>query len=130
MDGADVIPAEEVFEVCGDSSEASAIHADEKSGDEHEERDGVEMGSASDGQNPIENCSQREEDHVSGLAADEVGGAGPEKSSGHIEEAENPDEPASGDSRDMPMKEVLNHRRGLFEDADAGGDIHAEDDPK
>ena len=118
------------FEISGDGGEASAIHADENAGDQDEERDGVEMRCAGDGENPVEDSSGDEEDHVGGLASDEVGDAGPEEASEHVEKAEDTDEAGSGDGGDVAVKEILNHGRGLFEDADAGGHVQAEDQPQ
>ena len=64
----------------------------------HKERDAVEMVPAGECDRDVKHGSQQKEDHVGWLAADVVRCARPEKSPGHIKEAEQPDKAAGARS--------------------------------
>jgi len=130
VDCGDVVATEEIFEIGRDGGEASAVHGEQDDGDADKERNRVEFVLAGERQDEIENGSQSEEDEVGAFASDEVGDGGPEETAGHVEDAEKADESDSGRGADAGVEEVLNHRRGLFEDADAGGDVGEENDPE
>jgi hypothetical protein len=130
VNGGDVEAAEEIFEIGGDGGEASAVHGDDDGGDADEERDGVEMVLTGEGKEEVEDGPENEEDEVGCFASDEVGDGGPEKASGHVEDAEQADEADGGSRTDSSFEEVLDHGCGLLEDADAGGDVDEEHDPE
>ncbi len=92
-------------------------------GDADEERHGVEVSWRVNGRTEVEDGADGEEAEVGGFAADEVGDGGPEEAAGHVEDAEQADEADGGGGADRAFEEVLNHGRGLLEDADAGGDV-------
>jgi hypothetical protein len=69
---------------------------------------------------------------VGGLAADVVRDGGPEEAAAHVEETQQADEADSGGGTDgsFAFEEVLDHRRGLLKNADAGRYVGTENDPQ
>src|SRR5262249_54877251 len=63
-------------------------------------------------------------------AADLVGERSPPEPARHVEEAQEADESGRGGGCDPILEHLLDHRGGLPEHTDAGGDVEAEDDPQ
>ena len=82
------------------------------------------------GTRAVEGRTQEEENHVGGFAADVVGCARPEKSPGHVEEGEQPDEARGGGGGDAAFEHFLDHGGGLAQYADAGGDVEEKHRPE
>ena len=95
----------------------------------------------------VEQEAQHEEDEVGRLAADVVRGRGPDETAADVEQAQQPGE-ARGDGRDLRQlllvelvelqveadqlaaEDLLQHRRGHADHADAGGHVQAQDAPQ
>ena len=69
VNGADVIAAEKILEIGGDGGEASAVHREQHSGDEHKERHGIQMRGAGIRQQRVEYSAKGKENHVGRFAA-------------------------------------------------------------
>src|SRR5271168_3724833 len=108
VNGADVMSAEEIADVSGNGGEAAAVHAEEDDGDGDEELYVINVGCAGEWQQVVEDSAEAEENKISGFAADEVGGGGPEKAACHIEEAEQADEASGSDGAYGAFEELLN----------------------
>ncbi len=126
VNGADFDCAEVIAEIGRDGGETTAVHGDDDDAEADEERDGIEAGGGGDQEE--KKGAEQEEDDVCRFAADVVGAGGPCEATGHIEDGEESDEASGGNSGDA--EEALDHRGGLFEDADAGGDVEEEDGPE
>ncbi len=93
-----------------------------------EQRDGADV--AEGGHQEVQHDTEHEKHHVGVAPADVVGGAGPDKSAEHVEQAHQSDEARGGDRRHAAGEHFLDHRRCLTEHADAGGHVHAQHDPQ
>ena len=77
----------------------------------------------------IEDQANPQVDHVDVLPADDVGGRRPDEAPAHVGQRQQPDEPGGGRGGQRRVV-VLHHRRGVFQNADAGGDVAEQDHPQ
>nr|SBN06836.1 Uncharacterised protein [Neisseria gonorrhoeae] len=131
MNRADLIGAEQVFQVGGNGGKSAAVH-----GNNHAEADdeqGFAAAFADGGNGEIQQRTEYEEDGVGVFASDFVGNARPQKASAHIKQAQEADEACRRTCADCRLpacggfgKEFLNHHGCLAQYADAGGYVQAQ----
>jgi hypothetical protein len=68
----------------------------------------------------VEDGPEHEEGKVGSLASDEVGDRSPQEPSSHIKDAQDTYKAHGRGGTDLSLKQILNHGRCLFQDADAG----------
>ncbi len=108
--------------------EAAAVHREDHAEDRHEEHEAAAL--ARKWHRGIEQHAEREEHRVGRLAPDPVRERRPEDAAGDVEQAQQAGKARGGRRADPAVEDLLDHRRGHAEHADAGADVQAEDRPE
>ena len=127
VDRPDLERPEEVLEVGRDGREAAAVEREDHAGQQHEPRD---RRGAARGEQEVQDRPDAEVHHVDRACA-RSGPTSTTTRSGPLmlHSDRSPTKPAAAAARDRG-EVVLDHRRGLLEDADAGGDVAEEHEPE
>src|SRR5690606_7975055 len=131
VDRAHLVGAEQVAQIGGDGGETPAVE-----GQDHAGRGGEQQhrAAARGRHHHVQHRARAQVDQVDRLAADVVGGAGPDEPAAHVEQRQQADEPAGGGRGDRGgaavPEEVLDQRAGLLQDADPRGHVGEQHRPQ
>src|SRR5271155_5188391 len=102
MDRAHMIAAEKILEISRNGRESSAVHADQHPRDQDKKRDGIQVLNFRKRKRQVKQHAHNKKDEVGGLASDEVRHRRPDKTTSHVEEAQQTHKTSRRDRRDTP----------------------------